>query len=69
MSQKLTKEQVQTEYNKTAGMLGEKVYQFCLPALEICQMMTYLLALNRAAGELVAEEKKQKPTNPETDGA
>lgn len=57
-----TKEQIQTSYNQTVGLLGQKVFHFFAPLAEIWGHINMLLSLNSQMQRLLqaeAEEKKK----------
>lgn len=57
-----TKEQIQTEYSKTVAMLGDNVFRYFLPIIEIFEQMKRLLNLNQQMHKVLqaeAEEKKK----------
>lgn len=52
----MTKEEIQTDYNKLAGNLGEKVYRLFLPLLEIHHLLHGIFLLNQEAHKVQKEE-------------
>lgn len=61
MSDQLTKEQIQTQYSQNVTMLGDKLFRFLLPVLEISNLLTRLLYLNSEMHKRVQEEALTKP--------
>ena len=55
------KQQIQDDYNKTVGTLGQRVYQLFVPYVEVLTLLQKTLNLNqRMASVLQAEREQQK---------
>jgi hypothetical protein len=54
----MTRDEIGKEYNQAAATLGEKVYRFFLPVLEMHQILLKMLQLNQEAWKLGEAEKK-----------
>lgn len=55
-----TKEQIQTAWNQTVGVLGQKVFRFFSPLVEVLGHMNYLLSLNDQMSKLLTAEAEEK---------
>lgn len=60
MGEKLTKEQIQEEYNKTIALFGQMVYRVIAPIYELTLTAKHLLLLNQQMHQRLSEEAESK---------
>lgn len=54
----MTEEEIKKEHNNAITFIGQKVYQMCVPFLELSEALRGVLALNREMYKLKEAQKK-----------